>query len=100
MRWDGELGLWTVFDFHGLRFHGSTPRHAQVWSVALDIGDAFTSMSVDEDFQYVSVLFWPRNKAYRYTLGKHRMHRKFSSIYYYSCPCQTKILEKAGRKKS
>jgi hypothetical protein len=98
MKWDPVLGLWTLFDFHGVRFHGSTPRHAQVWSVAFDIGDAFTSLSVCEDFQYVSFLFWPRNRAHKFTLGKHRMHRKFSFLY--SCPCQTGMSLQAGRKKS
>jgi len=100
MKWDPGLGLWSLLDTPRLQLYGATPRHADLWRVAVKSGRFFLELSVEYRFVYASAELWWGRHVRHCVLGRHRMHRKFSAQYFGSCSCQTGMFSEAGRKKS
>jgi hypothetical protein len=91
-RWRGpcrnrDLGTWQLFEIGDVRLCGSTPRHADTWSIDLDIRGFLLGFAVDVRDWYAQFTFWPRERCHRWTVGKHRLHRKFPFAYSFGCAC-------------
>jgi hypothetical protein len=100
VRRDRELGLWWLLESRWLDISGTTPASADCWSVSVMCGGYDLNLSVEHYFVYAQVGLWRGNRYSGFTIGEHRMHRKFPFAYYCSCTCQNKSSKKPGRKKS
>lgn len=100
MKWASDLGLWRLLETERFSICGSTPRHADVWSVNVEVGEYEFCVAVEYRLVYVSVAFGRIDGGHEIMFGRHRMHRKFGSIYSLMCPCQNRSSRRAGREKS
>jgi hypothetical protein len=72
MRWDKELGWWTLIKFPGFQIFGTTPRNADYFTLTVDIGTYEIHWFLGP---HVGIEFWHGDKMKEYEL-----RRK-------NCPC-------------
>jgi hypothetical protein len=90
--WNRELGTFVLFDIDFVKFKvsGTTPRNADMWCVDIVVGKWLFGASVEYRLRYATLDLWIGDEVHGWTLGKHRKHKKYPSIYSYSCSCQNR----------
>jgi hypothetical protein len=90
VKWNRDIGTWSLLESGWVAVRGATPLNADCWSVDAEIGEYGISISVERSLLYASLTFWYEDGARTFYLGEHRMHRKFAFAYFCSCTCQNK----------
>lgn len=90
MRWDRDLGIWSLFRTRWLAVSGTTPRNADSWALHLDSDGLDRNLSASSDWsvRHFEIGYWKGQRHYTLLeIGGHRLHRKYHGVYGGMCRC-------------
>lgn len=99
MKWNPDLGTWSLVDRKHFKIDGTTPTNADQWSLTVEVGELLVSVGFDFKIWYVHLVVWAGKKVREVQFGKHRNHAKYP-MFNLNCPCQQKGKPTPQEKKS